>query len=203
MWDIFFKADLVLLHGRPEVIGWRERSVEGWLRPPVGVDGTFIAEMRGFGVPVADNDPHWTIDLAHAVCATARDGQPNRYPPGVHTVVQLTEGVMENNTDWTRQQATRFTNGAIDYYCPEIWGPSEKEIAAMPSDARYLAELQSRLGITPVDDSLVQAAQQVCTWKAQGWRTDKIIDAMHSPNSRDDERMIVEIATDVYCPQYR
>ena len=37
-----------------------------------GVDEKFIAEMRGFAVPIADNDPRWTIDLAHAVCATAR-----------------------------------------------------------------------------------------------------------------------------------
>jgi hypothetical protein len=73
----------------------------------------------------------------------------------------------------------------------------------MAPDERYLAALQDRLGITPVDDSLIQAAHQVCIWKEQGWWTDKIVDAMNSPNPREDEHVIVETATDVYCPQYR
>jgi hypothetical protein len=166
------------------------------------VDEKFIAEMRGFGVPISDQDPGWTIDMAHAICATARDGRSHRYPPGVHTVIKLTEGMMENNPDWTRQQASRFTNGAVDHYCPDVRGPSQREIATMPPDERYLATLQDRLGITPVDDSLVRAAHQVCTWKEQGWWTDKIIDAMNSPNPREDELVIVETATDIYCPQY-
>jgi len=59
-----------------------------------------------------------------------------------------------------------------------------------------------RLGITPVDGSIVRAGHQVCIWKEQGWRTDKIVDAINSPNPRDDEQIIVEIATDVYCPPY-
>ncbi|WP_229480848.1 DUF732 domain-containing protein [Mycolicibacterium mageritense] len=163
-----------------------------------GVDGQFIAEMKGFGVPVNDQDPQWTVDLAHAVCATARDG----HPPGTHTVTLLIEGVMENNPNWTRQQASRLTNGSIKHYCPEVWGPSRQEIASMPADARYLATLQDRLGITPVDDSLIRAAHQVCIRKSQGWSTDQVVDAINSPNERDDERVIVETAVDVYCPEY-
>lgn len=169
--------------------------------PPIlnGPDGEFIAEMKGFGVPISDQDPQWTIDLAHAVCATAHD--PGR-PPGTHTVILLTEGVMENNPDWTRQQASRLTNGAVKHYCPEVWGPSQEKIASMPPDARYLAMLQDRLGITAVDDSLVQAAHQICARKAQGWSTGQVVDAMNSPNGREDEWVIVETAVNVYCPRY-
>jgi hypothetical protein len=175
------------------------------LPPPAelqGIDGKFVAEMRGFGVPISDEDPGWTTDLAHAVCATAQDGGRDRYPPGTFTVNMLTKGVMENNADWTRQQASRFTNGAVNYYCPDVWGPSQRKIAAMPPDDRYLAMLQDRLGITPVDDSLVRVGHQVCAWKEQGWWNDKIVDAINSPNPRDDEQVMVEMAIDVYCPQY-
>jgi hypothetical protein len=172
--------------------------------PPVvlqGVDGKFIADMRRFGVPVSDQDPQWTVNLAHALCATVHDS-PQRYPVGTNTIGLLVKGVMENNPDWNRQQATRFTDGAVDQYCPDVRGPSPGDIAAMPPDARYLATLQDRLGMTPVDDSLVRAGHQVCDWKAQGWWNDKIVDAINSPNSRADEQVMVEVAVDVYCPQF-
>lgn len=164
--------------------------------------GQFIAEMKGFGVPVSDQDPQWTVDLARAICATAQ-GNHVRYPPGTHTVIVLIDGVMENNPDWTRQQASRLTNGAVDHYCPTVRGPSPQEIGMMAADDRYLATLQDQLGVTPVDDSLVRVAHQVCIRKSQGWLNNQVIDAMNSPNSRDHERVIVETAIGVYCPGYR
>lgn len=60
-----------------------------------GIDGQFVDEMRGYGVPVSDQDPQWTVNLARAVCSTVRDGGPHRYPPGFLTVRNLTDGVME------------------------------------------------------------------------------------------------------------
>ena len=174
--------------------------------PPVlqGVDSEFIAAMRGYGVPVSEEDPQWTVGQARAVCAAAEDN-PRRYPPGKDAVLAFVKGVMENNPDWTRQQATRFTHGAVDYYCPWLWGPNPAEIAAMPSDQRYLAMLQDRLGITPNDNgvSLINAARQWCGWKAQGWRNDQVMDATTlNGNSRKDLPDMVEIAIDVYCPEF-
>lgn len=168
-----------------------------------GADGKFIAEMRGYGVPVSDQDPQWSANMAHAVCATVHDGGPTRYPPGTWVVMQLTDAVMTNNPGWNRQQASRFTNGAISHFCPEVWGRSKQEIAALPSDERFLAMLQDRLGITPVDNTLINAGHQMCVWKSQGWTTSQIVEATNSPNSPDEEQTIVEIAVDVFCPQYR
>ena len=166
-----------------------------------GVDGEFIAVLRGYGVPVSDEDPMWTIDLAHAVCGVAHDA-PQRYPPGTATLVVLAGGVLKNNPDWTRQQATRFVTNAVDYYCPDIRGPSQREIDSMPPDARYVALLQDRVGITPLDDSLKRLAYQVCDWKTQGWINDRIADAIDSRSTPEDEQVIVETAIEVYCPQY-
>ena len=174
--------------------------------PPVlqGVDGEFIAAMRGYGVPVSEQDPQWTVGQARAVCAAAEDN-PRRYPPGKDAVLAFVKGVMENNPDWTRQQATRFTDVAVDYYCPWLRGPSQQEIAAMPSDQRYLTMLQDRLGITPTDNgvSLINAARQWCGWKAQGWQNYQVVDATTlGPNNRKDLPEMVEIAIDVYCPEF-
>jgi len=174
--------------------------------PPVlqGVDGEFIAAMRGYGVPVSEQDPQWTVGQARAVCAAAEDN-PRRYPPGKDAVLAFVKGVMENNPDWTRQQATRFTDVAVDYYCPWLRGPSQQEIAAMPSDQRYLAMLQDRLGITPTDNgvSLINAARQWCGWKAQGWQNYQVVDATTlGANDRKDLPEMVEIAIDVYCPEF-
>ena len=174
--------------------------------PPVlqGVDGEFIAAMRGYGVPVSEQDPQWTVNQARAVCAAAQDN-PGRYPPGKDTVLAFVKGVMENNPDWTRQQATRFTDVAVDYYCPWLRGPSQQEIAAMPSDQRYLATLQDRLGITPTDNgvSLINAARQWCGLKAQGWQNYQVVNATTlGSNDRKDLPEMVEIAIDVYCPEF-
>lgn len=167
-------------------------------------DTEFVAKMRDFGVPVNDKDPEWTVMLAHAVCATATDpNSPGRYPPGKHTQNELTKGVMENNPDWTWQQAWRFTTSTIAHYCPDVAGPTQQEIAAMPDDDRYLAILQDRLGITPVNDSLVSAGHKVCDLTGQGWWPDKIIDVMNGPNPVADKQVIIETAISVYCPQYR
>ncbi len=35
-----------------------------------GVDGKFITTLKGYGVPVNDHDPQFSVDLAKAVCAT-------------------------------------------------------------------------------------------------------------------------------------
>jgi len=72
----------------------------------------------------------------------------------------------------------------------------------MPPDARFRAVLQDQLGVTPVDDSLTRAAHQICTWKAEGWWTDKIVSAMNGSNPPEDEQIIVETAVQVYCPQF-
>lgn len=171
-----------------------------------GVDGKFIAEVRGYGVPVNDHDPQFTVNLAQATCATVRDKGPTQYPPGSSTLRHLTEGIMSLNHDWSYQQASRFTNSAVNYYCPEVRGPSKQDIAAMPPDQRFLAMLQDRLGFTTSDHgvSVINGAQQWCTWKAQGWGNDQIVDqSAASQISRDDMRKLVEIAIDVYCPQYR
>lgn len=174
--------------------------------PPVlhGVDGEFIAAMRDYGVPVSEQDPQWTIDQAGAICAAAEDNPP-LYPPGTATVLVFIGGLMKNNPDWTRQQATRFTNVAVDYYCPWLRGPSQQEIAAMPPDQRYLAMLQDRLGITPTDNgvSLINAARQWCSLKAQGWGNSQVTNATTlSGNDRKDLPEMVEIAIDVYCPEF-
>lgn len=168
-----------------------------------GVDREFIAEMRSYGVPASDVDPWWTINLAHALCDTVHDGGPDRYPPGTNMLIRLTEGVRTNNPDWTQRQASRLVHGSVDYYCPDVRGPSQDEIAKLPSDARYLAILQDRIGLTPVDNSLIQAAYEVCNRKAQGWLTSNVVDAINSKNSRDDDQVMVETAIDVYCPEYR
>lgn len=168
-----------------------------------GEDGAFITEIRGYGVPVSDQDPQWSANMGHAVCDTVRDGGPTRYPPGTWVVMNLSNAVMTNNPGWTKQQSSRFTNAAIDHFCPYVRGPSRQEIAAMPPDARFLAMLQDRLGITPVDGSITRAGYQVCTWKSQGWSTSQIVDAMDSPNPPEDERSIADAAVEVYCPQYQ
>jgi hypothetical protein len=161
-----------------------------------------LANLRRYGVPVSEADPLWTASLAWAVCATAREGGPGRYPPGTATMTALTQGVMDNNPGWTRQQASRLVFEAVNTHCPEMTGPSPQQIAALPPDQRYLAMLADQLAITPVDGSLVRGAQQICALRAQGWYTDQIAREINSPNSDDDERIIVDIATKVYCPQY-
>lgn len=170
-----------------------------------GIDGEFVRQMRGFGVPVSDDDPQWIVDLARATCAAAVEGAETDYPPGTATVTHLVETLMNMNPDWTRQQASRFTSGTIDQYCPSVRGPSRDEIAALPDDERYLAVLQDRIGITPIDgdDSLLRVARQVCIWSGQGWNTDRMVEAINSNNPPEDERVIIDTAVDVYCPQYR
>ena len=160
--------------------------------------------MRGYGVPVSEQDPQWTVDQARAACLAAEDN-PRRYPPGKDTVLAFVKGVMENNPDWTRQQATRFTYSAVDYYCPWLWGPSPQEIAAMPPDQRYLAMLQDRFSITPSDNgaSLINGARQWCSLKAQGWGNGQIVNATTlSENNREDLPEMIEIAIDIYCPEF-
>lgn len=161
-----------------------------------------LATLRRYGVPVSEADPRWTANLAWAVCATARDGGPRRYPPGSATMSALVNGVMGNNPDWTRQQASRLVIEAVKTYCPEMTGPTQDEIAALPTDQRYLAMLADQLGITPVDDSLVRAAHQICRLWDQGWYFDQIAAQINSRNTDEDERILVDIATRVYCPQY-
>jgi hypothetical protein len=174
-------------------------AVESGLTP---AEEQLLANLRRYGVPVSEADPLWTASLAWAVCATARDGGPGRYPPGTDTMTALVQGVMDNNPGWTRQQASRLVLEAVNTHCPEMTGPSPQQIAAMPPDQRYLAMLADQLGITPVDGSLVRGAQQICALWAQGWYADQIAREINSPNSEDDERIIVDIATKVYCPQY-
>lgn len=173
--------------------------------PPVlqGIDGEFIAAMRGYGVPVNEQDPQWTIGLARAICLAAEDN-PLRYPPSKGTVLLFVKYVRENNPGWSQQQATRLVHGGVDTYCPWVWGPSQQEIDAMPPDERYLAKLLDRLGITPLDNgvSLINAAHQWCSWKAQGWGNGQIVDAT---NLGDNDRKLlpemVAIGIDVYCPE--
>lgn len=174
--------------------------------PPVlqGVDGEFIAAMRGYGVPVSEQDPQWTVDQARTICRAAEDN-PRRYPPGKDTMLAFVKYIKENNPDWTQQQATRLAHGGVDYYCPWVWGPNPQEIAAMPPDQRYLAMLLDRLGITPTDNgvSLINAARQWCGWKAQGWQNYQVVDATTlGTNNRKDLPEMVEIAIDVYCPEF-
>lgn len=174
--------------------------------PPVlpGVDGEFIAAMRGYGVPVSEQDPQYTVGMARAVCRAAEDN-PRLYPPGKDTVLAFVEYTMESNPDWTRQQATRLAHGGVDYYCPWVWGPSPEEIAAMPPDKRYLALLLDRLGITPSDNgvSLINGARQWCSLKAQGWGNGQIVNATTlDQNSRKDLPEMLQIAIDVYCPEF-
>lgn len=171
--------------------------------PPPAPENPFLAELRRYGVPVSQSDPQWTINLAHALCDTAQDPVTRyRYPPGGHTISVLTKGLRENDPTLTWQQAFRLTNSAVDHYCPEVRGPSQQQIAAMAPEPRYLALLQDRLGITPVDGTLVASGRQVCDLKAQGWMTGQIVDAMNGPNPREDEQAMVEAATEVFCPQY-
>lgn len=166
-------------------------------------DATFLDKLRGFGVPINDSDPMWTVNLGRALCATALDPvSSHRYPRGSHTVSLLTKGLVEADPTLTPQQAFRLSNAAVDHYCPEVRGPSPREIAAMPPEARFLAMVQDRLGITPVDGSLVAGGRQVCELRASGATADQILDAMNSPNPREDEVVIVELATAVFCPQY-
>lgn len=171
--------------------------------PPklVGVDGRFIDEMVRVGVPVDVNDPSWTVELAKAVCATANDPALH-YPPGGHTVALLTRGVHENNPAWEQRQAARLTYGALNYYCPEVWGPSDEEIAAMPPDRRYHALLQDRAGLVPVDGSMLQAAYQVCARLAQGWWSDRIAETITGIADMDDKRILIQTAAEVYCPAF-
>jgi hypothetical protein len=65
--------------------------------------------------------------------------------------------------------------------------------------------LQDRLGITPTDNgvSLINAARQWCGWKAQGWQNYQVVDATTlGQNNRKDLPETVEIAIDVYCPEF-
>ncbi len=166
-----------------------------------GIDGQFIEEVRGYGVPVSDRDPDYTVKTARAMCATARDS-PTAYPPGTHTMNKFVTAMLELNSEWTRQQAYRFVNSAADYYCPDVRGIGTAAIAALPPDARFLAMLQDRLGITPSDGTLLAGGRQVCALRATGQSLDQIVDGMNSPNPREDERVIVETAVSVFCPQY-
>lgn len=164
-------------------------------------DQKFIDEMHEHGVPITDKDPDWTLSMAKAVCGVVHDAPASKYPPGTYTVIKLTDGILENNPGWTRQQAARFTNEAVKYYCPDVRGPSQQQITKMPPDARYLAMLQDRIGFTPVDNTLAQAGRQVCAWKQQGWGNDKIVDAIDGPSTIEDKQAIVETAIAVYCPE--
>lgn len=172
--------------------------------PPLAdADATFLDKLRGFGVPINDSDPMWTVSLGRALCATALDPvSSHRYPRGSHTVSLLTKGLVEADPTLTPQEAFRLSNAAVEHYCPEVRGPSPREIAAMPPEARFLAMVQDRLGITPVDGSLVAGGRQVCELRASGATADQILDGMNSPNPREDEVVIVELATAVFCPQY-
>lgn len=167
-------------------------------------DTAFIAELRRYGVPVSDKDPQFTIDMANAVCSLVHE-QPQKYPPGTYTMLNFVDGVMGNNPSCSNQQATRFTNAAARHYCPDAWGPSQDEIAAMAPDAQFLAILQDRYGITPVGggQSAIDAAPHICSWKSQGRTDDQVTDAINSNNTLEVEQAIVETAVRVYCPHYR
>lgn len=166
-------------------------------------DARFLDTLRGFGVPINEADPAWTANLGHALCETALDPvSSNRYPPGGHTVSVLTKGLMQNDPSLTWQQAFRLSNTAVDQFCPEVRGPSPQQIAALPPDARFLAMIQDRLGITPVDGTLVAGARQMCEFKASGATDTQIVDGMNSPNPREDEIVILETAIATFCPQY-
>ncbi|MGK2852643.1 MAG: DUF732 domain-containing protein [Microbacteriaceae bacterium] len=169
-----------------------------------GVDGEFIAAMRAYGVPVNEQDPEFTVIQGTAICKAAEDN-PRRYPPGKDTVLAFVKYIKENNPGWTQQQATRLAHGGVDYYCPWVWGPSPEEIAAMPPDQRYLAMLLDRLGITPSDNgvSLINAARQWCSLKAQGWGNGRVVnETTLDGNNREDLPEMVQIAIDVYCPEF-
>lgn len=166
-----------------------------------GADADFIAELRGYGVPVSDEDPEFDIGMAHSICSLV-DEQPAKYPRGTSTMLGFVEGVMINNPSWSRQQATRFTEAATRHYCPEASGPTQDEIASMAPDDRFLAILQDRYGITFVGRTAVEAAPYICTWKSQGWTDDQVMNAIDSANTTEAEQAIVDTAVSVYCPRY-
>ncbi|MGE3657140.1 MAG: DUF732 domain-containing protein [Mycolicibacterium sp.] len=166
-------------------------------------DAEFIAELKSYGVPVSGEDPQFDINMANAICALVHE-QPTKYPPGTSTILQFVTGVMGNNPSWSRQQATRFVNASASHYCPEASGPGQDEIASMPPDARFLAILQDRYGMTPTGggQSAIRAAPSICAWKSEGWTNDQVMEAITGNNTPDTERAIVETAVSVYCPEY-
>ncbi len=165
-------------------------------------DAAFVNEMRNYGVPVNEKDPESLVIWARGgVCGTALDpNEKSHFPPGSHTVTNLTRAVLENNKDWTYQQASRFTVTAIKRYCPDVGGPSRQEIAAMPPEQRFLAILQDQKGLVPVNETFITGARNICRLKGEGLTVGEIVDGINSDMSPDDKRFFAEAAINVLCP---
>ncbi|WP_111509849.1 DUF732 domain-containing protein [Mycobacterium kyogaense] len=177
--------------------------------PPPGpqldaTDAAYVAELRSYGVPVSDQDPQYVIDMAHGLCALVHE-EPNKYPAGTYTMINSVDAVLRNNPEWSRPQATRFTRVAAKHYCPDIQGPGQDAISAMPPEQRFIATLKDRYGIVPgggSGQSAIAAAPTLCSWKAQGWNDDQILAAIDSTNTPEVEQAILETSIAVYCPQF-
>lgn len=177
--------------------------------PPLGArldapDAAFVTELRSYGVPVSDADPQYVIDMAKAMCALVHE-QPNKYPAGTYTMISFVDGVLGNNPEWSRPQATRFTRVAAEHYCPDAQGPGQDAIAAMPPEQKFIAILQDRYGILPgggSGQSAIDAAPTLCSWKAQGWTDDEILAAINSSNTPEVDQAILETSKAVYCQQF-
>ncbi|QDF19774.1 hypothetical protein QEH38_gp42 [Mycobacterium phage LilSpotty] len=174
-------------------------------RPPTPKDRDFMARLRERGVPA--DDWRYYVDWAKLLCRT---WQQSGIPPGVQATKWVEQEVREKEPTWSTAQVFQFTANTLSWYCPDIFGPTEEELAAMPPEDRLVFLLGSHVGLKVDDPASVAAmARGVCAELAAGNVVGAVIDGVQAANeshhgwSRDTSTGVVFASIEAYCPEFR
>ncbi|AID58981.1 hypothetical protein PBI_GAIA_165 [Mycobacterium phage Gaia] len=167
---------------------------------PEGRDKTFIDHLESAHVPA--QDWRYTVDRAKALCSSLTELAA---PGGTHTVNIAREAVHLDHKGWSDAQVYNYVGATFETYCPQFWGPTKEQLAAMTPDERFVALIGDRTGLSSHDGTMAQAGHTICETLPHGY--DAVVDSLVRGNAgskgwdKDRAETFVDTAIEVHCPQ--
>jgi hypothetical protein len=167
--------------------------------PPNLLDRQFMDRLHELKVPA--DDWRYYVDWAQRMCKIVREGEP----PGAFGLNVVQQVVRNTEPTWTTPQILNFAATIYNSYCPEMWGPTEEELAAMPPEQRFIARMGSRSGLMPPKnpESIVASGKLVCTQLRAGRARAAIVEDIESQSkwTADQSEAMVGVSVEVFCPE--
>ncbi len=163
-------------------------------------DRKFVQILRDDKIPV--DDWRYTVTRAQSLCQALTT---MKAAPGDDTIETARQSVKLDNAEWNPAQIYNYTATTIEMYCPQFWGPTPEELAAMAPDDRFLATIGSRVGIS--DPSVIRVGHSVCSQLEYGYAYDKVVGDIFDANNskknwtRDKAARLVDTSIEIYCPE--
>ena len=152
-------------------------------------------------------DWDYYVRNAKIMCDTVRKGEP----PGNFGFDVVKQVVRSDEPTWTTPQILNYSAAIYNWYCPEMWGPTDEQVAAMPPEQRLKARSNSCAGMMePIDmNQMTSIAQNICQMLDGGTAYDKAVHTVHDSNkeanpqfTEDVARGVVGASVEAYCPAY-